>query len=99
MTSDGHVANYTASGYYQSSGASTDPTTGAWSSNGGAAPAGTVVLGACGGGGGGGGTDPFLSNATSTLEQSQSNIFYGFILFFITSFGIVGFFSTRFKKD
>jgi hypothetical protein len=35
--------------------------------------------------------------ATSTIEQTQTNLFYGFILFFITAFGIISYFSHKFN--
>lgn len=37
-------------------------------------------------------------DATSTIEQVQSNIFHGFILFYLTAILIVAYFAYKFKK-
>jgi len=38
------------------------------------------------------------SDGTSSLEQTQTNLFYGFLLFFIIVFGIVSYFQNRWNK-
>jgi len=50
-----------------------------WSVNVGASPAGTVVQGACSSSSG----ISSSTNATSTVNQIQQNLFFGFVLFFI----------------
>jgi len=54
----------------------------------------TVVEGS-GGGGGGGGDGATTTEATSTVEQTQTNTFNGFIIFFVTMFFIVWSFKKR----
>lgn len=41
------------------------------------------------GGGGGSSSSGFSGGATSTLEQAQTNLFNGFLVFFISFFGVV----------
>jgi len=73
-----------AMGYY-----SDPPLPGTWHVDGGSNPAGTVILGLCP-------TD--LDINTSTPEQVQTNIFNGFILFFIMAFGLIGYYAHRFRR-
>jgi len=37
------------------------------------------------------------SDGTSTPEQTQTNLFFGFVLFFIVAGGIILYFQRRFK--
>lgn len=43
-------------------------------------------------------TTPFEVYATTSPEQLQTNIFHGFLLFLITAFLLVAFFTSKFKK-
>jgi len=63
-----------------------------WYSNGGASPIGTIIAGTCGGGEGPPpDTQPPL--ATSTPDQTQTNLFYGLTLFTVYFFFMVYAFS------
>jgi len=45
-----------------------------------------------------GATPPPPVEATSTVEQVQTNMAYGFFLFFLVAFGIIGYFQRRFMN-
>jgi len=43
-------------------------------------------------------TISYDDTATSTREQVQTNLYYGFILFFITAALVVAYFTNKFKE-
>jgi len=85
------IANGVGSGqsqYFNNTGATicdeSVATADAWSADAGSSPAPTVTQTTCTGGGGGEDT-----NATSTINQIQENLYHGIVLFFLSMFGMI----------